>query len=226
MGKWIYLSYPLSPDTPAYGGADSLKVAYSKSINQGDSCNASHWSLPNHLGTHIDFPKHFFDDGKTAAGYSAEFWVFQAPHILDISPIRPGTIIGSQYLDLARISKDTDLLLLKTNFGNMRNKQIYWKENPGIKPDMASFLRKNLPNLRVLGFDFISLSSYTNRELGRSAHRLFLGHPDPILPLEDVNLSLLDAGIRLNTVIISPLIIKNADAAPCMVIGQISNGSR
>lgn len=223
VGKWIYLSYPLSPDTPAYGGEDFLKFRHGKSMTKGDSCNTSYWILPSHLGTHIDFPRHFVSNGMTANEYPCEFWIFQTPCILHVFPVEPGTLIGPQNLELAGVDKDADLLLLKTNFGKRRNERVYWEENPGIEPDMASFLRENLPNLRVLGFDFISLSSFAHRELGRNAHRAFLDHPNAILPLEDVNLSRLDTRIRLETVIVSPLIIESADAVPCTVFAQISD---
>ena len=49
----------------------------------------------------------------------------------------------------------------------------------------------------MIGFDFISLSSYTHRNLGRKAHRAMLGKMDisgvqldPILIIEDMDLSI------------------------------------
>ncbi len=221
MGRWIYLSYPLSPDTPAYGGEDSLKISHGKSMVKGDSCNTSYWSLSNHLGTHIDCPRHFVGNSKSVDNYSPGFWVFHCPQILDISPTKPGSLIGPHDIKMDGVSKECDLLLIKTNFCSMRDREVYWRKNPGIEPDVAPFLRENLLNLRVFGFDFISLSSFAHREIGRNAHRAFLDHPNPILPLEDVNLSQLDAGTRLETVIISPLVIESADAAACTVFAKV-----
>ena len=37
--------------------------------------------------------------------------------------------------------------------------------------------------------DFISLTSYQNREIGRMAHREFLGSSRPLLLIEDMDLS-------------------------------------
>jgi len=36
-----------------------------QSISQGDICNLTAFSMCAHNGTHVDAPKHFYDDGKT-----------------------------------------------------------------------------------------------------------------------------------------------------------------
>lgn len=219
--KWIYLSYPLSPDTPAYGDSDSLEISHEKSMIKGDLCNTSFWSLSNHFGTHIDFPKHFVDNGKTADEYPADFWFFLTPQFIDISPVEPASIIGPEEINFENVSKDVDLLFIKTNFCRKRDKQIYWQKNPGFDWGLADYLREVFPNLKVLGFDCISLSSFAHREIGRKAHQAFLDHHRPILPLEDVDLSQLNSKTKLNTVIIAPLVVQNADAAPCTVLAEI-----
>ena len=84
---------------------------------------------------------------------------------------------------------------------------------------MGPYLRRNFPKLRVLGFDFISLTSYTNRPLGREAHKGMLGPlegTEPILILEDMKLSPLQtAPSRL---LIAPLLVDQADGGPVTVI--------
>lgn len=79
VSKWIYLSYPLNCETPAYGGGESLKIRHEKSIEERDSCNTSYWSFSNHLGTHIDFPRHFVREGKTSDDYDPQFWILHSP---------------------------------------------------------------------------------------------------------------------------------------------------
>ena len=221
MSKWIYLSYSLNRETPAYGGGDSLKVQHEKSMETGDSCNTSYWSLSNHLGTHIDFPRHFVQAGKTSGDYSPEFWIFHSPFILDISPIESGVIIEPESVDMNTVPDNTDLLVIKTGFCYLREKDIYWGNNPGFAPVLAFFLRKHFPHLRVFGFDSISLSSFAHRETGHEAHKAFLDHPNPILLLEDMDLSIVDSGIKLKQIIVSPLRVEGADGAPCTVFAEI-----
>ncbi len=221
ISKWIHLSYPLNCETPAYGGGDSLKLQHEKSIEDGDSCNTSYWSLSNHLGTHIDFPRHFARAGKTSDDYNPEFWIFHSPFILDISTVEPGVIIEPEAVDMNIVPDNTDILVIKTGFCHLREKNIYWENNPGFAPRLAAFLRKRFLHLRVFGFDSISLSSFAHRETGREAHKAFLDHPNPILLLEDMDLSMVDNTVKLKQLIVSPLRVEGADGAPCTVFADI-----
>ena len=85
-------------------------------------------------------------------------------------------------------------------------------------------MREKHPYVRAIGFDFISLSPYQNRNLGREAHRTFLdpeGVNAPILVIEDMDLSA-DLS-RLISVWIFPLRISGVDSAPCTVIGAVED---
>jgi len=222
MKKVVYLSYPLNPTTPAYANGNTLRIEEGNSIINGDSCNTSVWHLPNHLGTHIDLPRHFVQDGKTVTDYPPGFWIFNSPYLLDVSPVRPNTIITPNDLELSGIRNDVDLLLVKTGFCELRQDCAYWENNPGFDPCLAERLRLQFPLLRVFGFDSISLSSFSNRGLGREAHKSFLKHERPILPLEDMDLAKVNRNTLLQQVIISPLIVEDADGAPCTVLAKIS----
>ena len=221
MSKWIYLSYPLNCETPAYGGGDSLKIQQEKSIEKGDSCNTLYWSLSNHLGTHIDFPRHFVRAGKTSDAYDPEFWIFRSPFIIDVSLVEPGLIIEPEAIDIDAVPDNIDMLVIKTGFCRLREKDVYWKKNPGFAPGLAAFLRKRFPHLRVFGFDSISLSSFIHRKIGREAHKAFLDHPRPILLLEDMDLCMVDNIMKLKQVIVAPLRVEGADGAPCTVFANI-----
>lgn len=221
MNKWVYLSYPLSQKTPAYGGGDTIKIRQEKSIEMGNSCNTSYWSLPNHLGTHIDFPRHFLQDGKTLRDYNPDFWIFHSPFILDISNVEPGVIIEPADMDMNTVPENTDMLVVKTGFGRLRGKDIYWKNNPGFAPSLPVFLRKRFPHLRVFGFDTISLSAFAHRETGHKAHEAFLDHPISILLLEDMALHAIDNSVKLKQVVVSPLQVEDADGSPCTIFANI-----
>lgn len=222
MSKWIYLSHFLSETTPAYGNGESFKSVQRRSMERNDSCNAGLWTMSNHLGTHIDCPRHFSKGGKTLSEYDADFWVFVSAGIVDISPIEPEQQIDLTVLPVEIIPADADLLILKTGFGKMRGDPVYWNANPSFSPDLADALRGHCPNLRVMGFDTISLSSWTDRDLGKEAHWAFLDTPRSILLLEDMDLTHIEKDTNINQVIIGPLPVKNADASPCMVICEVT----
>jgi kynurenine formamidase len=90
----IWLSHPLSVETPAYGGGHGLKIQSASSIANGDTANTGCWTFSNHLGTHIDAPLHFFDGGMAISDYSPNFWVFHNAQLMDI-PCEDGRLICS-----------------------------------------------------------------------------------------------------------------------------------
>ena len=69
--------------------------------------------------------------------------------------------------------------------------------------------------------DFISITSYQNREIGRLAHRQFLGGKNPLLLVEDMDLSSLKKTPR--SLICAPLLIENIDGSPVTIIAEIDS---
>lgn len=217
----VYLSHFLSPDTPFYGSDGEFQVEALRSIKAGDSCNANYWSFPNHAGTHIDLPLHFSQDGKCLNDYLAEFWLFHNVSVIDISGRIPGSVINANMFKNHRISESTELLLLKTGFGSLRGTSAYWQAGPVFSPYLADYFRTSFPNLRIFGFDAISVSSWSDRVTGREAHRAFLGGARPILLLEDMNLLPINGQQQIAHVTVAPLLVSGADASPCAVIAKM-----
>ncbi|MBC7427495.1 MAG: cyclase family protein [Bacteriovorax sp.] len=220
MNKIIFLSHFLDELTPGYGGVKSFEAKHVSEISQGATSNSQQWILSNHVGTHIDLPSHFDDLGKRLDQFEASDWIFTSPYLLSIE-VRENQIItpGAEF-DF--IPQQCDILLIKTNFQQHRNTSLYWSNGPGLSPDLAKWLRKNRPALKVVGFDFISITSFPNRPLGRIAHKEFLGtegENQPLRVIEDMKLDLLEAQPKKITV--SPMLVRNADGAPVTVIAEL-----
>jgi kynurenine formamidase len=212
----IYLSYFILEKTPLYGNSTRIQFVPDKRMSKGDSCNTMNLSFPNHGGTHIDFPYHFNPQGKIINDYPAAYWQFNHIEMIDLS----GKVDDCQIIDTELfpdlVNPKVDLLLIKTGYGAYRGTDRYTLIPPGLSANLAPFLQKNFPQLRCVGMDLISVSSYSNREEGRKAHHAFL-NPDegePILLIEDMKL---DTDGPFNKVIVAPLLIDNADGAPCTV---------
>lgn len=216
--RYLYLSYFLDNQTPLYGGAKGIDIIRINQIDKGDTANTKSITLHNHSGTHIDFPNHFIAEGKTSEQYEASFWIFDCPALLKYKALE-NEIIDLKKVDLRKIPGETDFLIIKTEFGNHRGTELYWKNNPGLSPESAQTLRDQFPQLRVIGMDFISLSSFQNRALGREAHRQFLGGHRPILLVEDMDLEKLTE--RPKKIICTPLMIDKVDGAPVTVIAEL-----
>lgn len=214
--EYIYLSHFINESTPLYGGGKGIKIKSDTKICDGRSANTHNLSLPNHTGTHIDFPYHFSDLGKTINDYAPDFWFFTSPEIVDIN-VKPGELIDLTN-EIAYLSNNTDFLLIRTGFEKYRHEEIYWQNNPGLHSDLAVALKKQCPNLKVIGMDFISVSSFQHREEGRETHRQFLLEHDVLL-IEDMHLC--DLNKKPTTLICLPLLIDKIDGVPITVVAEI-----
>ena len=217
--KVEYLSYPYFKKFPIYGNPEvDLSIKHVKSQDRGDSANVFSFSMENHWGTHVDCPAHFFSEGQKIIDYSADFWIFNHPQVIHVE-LKAGQILSKDDFD-NQINPDTDFLIFKSGWYEFRNSEDYSLKNPGLAPELGCWLRKTYPPIRAVGFDWVSISSFSNREIGRKAHKAFLdpdGEGNPILIVEDMDLSY--SLNNLKQIIAAPLIIEGIDSAPCTIIG-------
>lgn len=218
----VRLSHIISSSTPTYGNRDSFKLIAKSSIENGDSANTSAWSFSNnHLGTHIDTPNHFDQFGLKTYQFSDDFWFFNKVAFVEV-PCDKACLIGEADISGISISADTELLLIRTGFEQFRNLSAYTEDNPGIAPSLADYLRNNFPNLRCIGFDFISLTSWKYRKEGGESHRNFLKPTENkrvILIIEDMMLSPLVSAPE--SVVVSPLMVEDGNGGPVTVFAKI-----
>ncbi|NQT49963.1 cyclase family protein [Candidatus Kuenenbacteria bacterium] len=213
--NYIFLSHPIENTTPLYAGEKNISLKSELLISNGDSCNKMMWSFSNHTGTHVDAPLHFVDKGKSITDYNAGEWLFDNICLVELKDTSHGHIISIN--DLSNVVRDCELLIIKTGFEKHRNEDLYWQNSPGLNPELAEYLKSVCPSIRAVGFDFISVSSLSNRNLGRQAHKQFLSNN--ILLIEDMKLGELISIPQ--EIIVSPLIVDQADAAPCTIFAKI-----
>jgi kynurenine formamidase len=224
--NYVYLSHPLEEKVPAYGkDLVPLELRSDKCMDKGDSCKTYWFGMDNHWGTHVDAPAHFCKNGKRISEYPADFWIFSHPQIIDVT-VPDHLMIQVKDLEQKTIHPKTDLLILRTGWETLRGTLEYGQKNPGVHSEVAFWLRTHFPNIRLIGFDFISLSSFQNREEGRLAHIAFLQEKEssaPILILEDMHLGALKnlSNDCLEEVIVLPLRITPLDSAPCTVLAKV-----
>ena len=221
MNNTTFLSHFLSARTPSYGNRDKFIVKSKSDINHGDTANTSKWTFTNnHLGTHIDLPRHFCKHGFTYEDYRPEDFVFTNVILVDF-PCDSGILISKNELGskLEVLSNDsTELLIIRTSYEKYRKTDKYWNDNPGLHYELADYFRKIFPNIRAVGFDFISITSWNYRQEGRLSHKAFLcpENNQPIWIIEDM--SLLEVNYELNKVVIAPLLIENSNGGPVSIL--------
>ena len=214
---FLYLSYYINEKTPIYGGEKAIYIENRSEMSKGDSSNTKYLKFPNHTGTHIDFPNHFSDLGQTINNYDASFWVTNKVHVINYAA-KDEEIIGDKIFKNNAIPKDTEFIILNTGFHKKREKKTYWNNNPGLAPELANNLKKQCPKLRYIGFDFISLTSYQNRLLGRKSHVQFL-MKNNILLIEDMDLSKIK-NKKIKSITALPLMFDNLDGSPISIIAN------
>lgn len=210
--KVLLLSHNINTDTPLYGDRGSVKLLHEKQMQNKDSSNVLSININTHTSTHVDVPYHISNEGKKLTDYASDSWLFRFPYIKKISVEPDGTVDEEQFSDL-EYNSTIDLLIIKTGFEKLRADKSYTSNSPVVVARLADFLKKRLPDLRAVGFDFISISSLKNRQEGRKAHREFLARDIRII--EDMRL----AGLKEvpDFVLASPLFIKDADGSPISV---------
>ncbi|MCX6168381.1 MAG: cyclase family protein [Ignavibacteriales bacterium] len=224
MGHVIQLlSHVLCSDTPSYGNRDQFIISEKTQIEKGDSANSSNWQFTNnHLGTHIDLPSHFFLDGATLSDFAISDFIFQHPQLIDVKCSEAKLI---EYSDLkTEICENTDLLLIRTGYEIYRLSEKYWNDNPGLSADLGMILREEFTNLKAIGFDFISLTSWKFRDEGKKAHIQFLrktNNFNKFIIIEDMSLKQINRFNKIQKVIVSPLLVHGANGSPVTVFCEI-----
>ena len=214
----LILSHRIDANTPTYGNRDRFVLEKKTSIKNGDTANSYQMTFTtNHFGTHIDLPKHFFDNGKDINSYLPQDWIFKNVQLLNL-PFENAGLINYNNID-GKISLETDILLIKTGYEKYRGTDKYWNDNPGIAPEVAEYLRQGFPKLRCIGFDFISLTSWKYRDEGKAAHQSFLNpesNGNPIWIIEDMALALINDQVK--SLIVLPIFVNGMDSSPVSVL--------
>lgn len=214
------MSHPLDENTPTYGDRDSLKIYPNSKIVDGVGANTSSLVFSNnHMGTHMDTPYHFCENGKKTLEYKAEEFYFSKVGLIN-HPCKSAKLIESKDLDLNSVPEDIDFLFINTFFEKKREDKKYINDNPGLHADLSNTLREKFLNLKGVGFDFISLTSWKYREEGRDSHKSFLCNKRPLLVIEDVSFKELNKS-QIDWTIICPLRTSDGNGGPVTIISKI-----
>lgn len=225
MTRYLRISYTHRLDSPRFPGNPGNQIRPVLSFDAGNSCNAAEVVLFNHNGTHIDFPNHYWPEGKRLFDYQIEDFVFRQPAIIDVQ-VEERQPISAQALESHELEiADRDLLLIRTGFSCKRRSPSY-VNNPYLTTDAADYLRRQR-GLRALGIDFLSVTNAHFQNLGDQVHRILLNHqPDgkPLLLIEDLDLSEAETIKRFRAVFVIPLFVEGVDGMPCTVFGEYETG--
>src|SRR6476619_242821 len=202
--QFLDVSVSLAAGIPAYPGNPEFELQPVKRISAGGSSNVSRLVMGTHTGTHVDAPKHFFDDGIGVDSLALDLLLGRV-RVIEI-PKRGG--IGSEELAAAGLREDLRVLFKTPN-------SALWND-PGFHPEYTYLTEEGAHYLvgqgvKVVGLDYLSVEQF--KKAGAPAHRALLGNG--VLIIEGLNLSEAEAGMY--EMYCLPLRI-HADGAPARVI--------
>ena len=107
----VDISVALTSGIPIWPDSVGLRVTRTLSRDAGDPVNVSRLDCDVHVGTHIDAPSHFLDDGKTIEELSLD--VLIGPAV--VAHVPEAKEITADVLEGLVLPADTRRLLLKTS---------------------------------------------------------------------------------------------------------------
>ena len=182
--KLLDVSVPLAAGMPAYPGNPDFELQPVKRIADGGSSNVSRLVMGTHTGTHVDAPRHFFEDGATIDALSLDLLIGRA-RVVEITK-RGG--IGEEELAAAGLREDIRVLL-KTSNSALWNGEGFHPDYTYVTEAGARYLVAQ--GVKVIGVDYLSVEQF--KKAGAPAHRALLSQG--VIIIEGLNLSEAEPGM-------------------------------
>ena len=153
--KLIDVSVPLDATLPNYPGNTPFALEAIKRMARGDSSNVSTLHMSAHAGTHVDAPRHFFDEGAGTETLALEMLMGRA-RVIEVTS-RTGVTAD----DLVAFNLTDDVrLLIKTANSRLWNDPAFHPDFVGIAESGATHLVER--GVKLVGVDYLSVEQYHN----------------------------------------------------------------
>jgi arylformamidase len=205
VSRYLDVSVPLAAAVPTYPGNPSFELQPIKRIANGDSSNVSRLIMGTHSGTHVDAPRHFFDEGAATDALALDLLIGRA-HVVDLP--RRGGITAD---DLKGTGLREDLrVLFKTPNSALWNDSTFHQDYTHLTESGARYLVDQ--GVKVVGVDYLSVEQF--KKPGAPAHRALLSAG--VIIIEGLNLSEVEPGMY--ELYCLPLRVTGGDGAPARVV--------
>lgn len=177
-------------------------------MDEGADANVTRISAAVHLGTHVDAPHHFLNDGRTVEGLSLEVltgpcYVLQLPDGVDA--------ITAEVLERSEITSDMKRILFGTSNSHLwaQGEKEFQTDFVAITEDGAEWLVEH--GVQLVGVDYLSVAPYGDSV---PTHKVLL--EAGVVIVEGLNLSKVMRGFY--DLYCLPLKIAASDGAPARAI--------
>jgi arylformamidase len=202
------ISLTISPSLPTWPGDPPLELQQIESMDQGASANVTRLSAAVHLGTHVDAPHHFINDGRTVEALPLDVltgpcYVLQLPDGIEA--------ITAEVLDRTEITGDMERVLFGTRNSHWwaRGETQFQTDFVAITEDGAEWLVER--GVKLVGVDYLSVAPYQDSV---PTHTVLL--KAGVVVVEGLNLAQIVRGFY--DLYCLPLKIAGADGAPARAI--------
>ena len=203
---WIDITLPVFSGSTVWPGDPEVKIEKMLQIKKGDICNTRHISAPVHLGTHVDAPLHFIDDGEGVDSLPISSLVGRA-RVIEIKNENEITV---EEIAKEEIQKD-DIVLFKTiNSDSYLHKQEFNEDYVYLSTGAAEYLVSL--GISSVGIDYYSIAGINSNIV--ECHRILLNAAVTII--EGLDLSAVGPG--LYDFVCLPIKIVGSDGAPARAI--------
>ena len=154
MATFYDVSVPISNGSAVYPGNPEIRIAPQQEIAKGGSSNVSVLSFGSHTGTHVDAPKHMFDDGQSVD--NLPFDILMGPAVLlDVGTTC--TAVGARELKLHELKGHKRILIKTRNSSFIRDPQ-FRDDYTYLAPDGADYLLSL--GVKLVGVDYFSIEQF------------------------------------------------------------------
>lgn len=214
---WYDLTRVLDADVERVPGFPAPEIYLVRSIAAAERANVTEVRMVCHVGTHVDAPRHFFDEGPSAEEIPLGRLTGQGV-VWRLHP-QPLGEISVTHLEGARPRvRPGDAVLLHTGWAERWGTPDY-PRNPSLTPEAAQWLVD--AGVRMLAVDFATpdlAHEARQPDFDWPVHRILLGQG--VLICEHLAAVPELDGRRVET-IFAGLPVRSADGAPARVLARV-----
>ena len=163
------ISIPLRSGGVVYPGNPVIAITAQQAISQGAGANVSRIDFGSHSGTHVDAPKHFFDDGAGVDTLPLDVLMGPARLLAFGDDVMSVTAAHLRAHDLSGVSR---VLLRTRNSAWLAAEDAeFHRDYTFLAPDGAEYLVSL--GVRLVGVDYLSVEQFHSGH--HRTHRTLLG---------------------------------------------------
>lgn len=201
------VSVPIRDGGLVYPGNPPIHIELQQAIAKGAGANVSHVDFGSHTGTHVDAPRHFFDDGAGVDQIPLDVLIGQAMVVGFGDDVRAVTRGDLERFDLTGVER---LLLRTRNSTYLTQDPAFHQDYTYLAPDGAEHLVAH--GVKLVGIDYLSIEQFHSGH--HRTHLTLLGAG--IVIVEGLNLDgIADGRYELCCL---PLRLVGCDGAPARAV--------